>query len=43
MALEPEDKLPADLSVVDSGGSEIPLAAELRGEAALLIYLRHLG
>ena len=42
MTLEPGDNLPADLTVLDSGGAEVQLAG-LRGEAALLIYLRHLG
>jgi len=42
MTLEPGDKLTADLSVLDSRGAEVRLAG-LRGEATLLIYLRHLG
>lgn len=42
MALEPGDDLPADLTVLDSGGAQVRLA-DLRGEATLLIYLRHLG
>lgn len=42
MALEVGQRVSGDLTVLDSGGSEIALA-DLRGRAALLIYLRHLG
>ena len=42
MALGPGDALPSDLAVVDSRGEQLPVSS-FRGEAALLIYLRHLG
>lgn len=42
IALEPGNTLPADLTVLDSDGAEVRLS-RLRGEVALLIYLRHLG
>lgn len=42
MPLEPGDLAPDDLVVVDAEGGHVPLAS-MRGEALLLIYLRHLG
>lgn len=41
-ALEPGNRLPADLTVLDHNGAEVRLSG-LRGEIGLLIYLRHLG
>lgn len=40
--LRPGERVPAELEVVDSGGERISLAS-FRGEATLLIFLRHLG
>lgn len=42
MALEPGDLAPPDLTFVDAEGEETPLSA-FHGEAAVLIFLRHLG
>ena len=42
MALDLGDVLPHDLVVLDSRGRDLRLA-DLRGEATLLIFLRHLG
>jgi hypothetical protein len=42
MALDLGDILPRDLVVLDSLGRDVRLA-DLRGEVALLIFLRHLG
>ena len=43
MSLRPGDPIPHDLLVLDSSGEERALATAFRGEAGLLIYLRHLG
>lgn len=40
--IEPGDRLP-DLPLVRPDGSAAPLRDDLRGEAALLVFLRHLG
>ncbi len=42
MALDPGDPLPESLTVLDGEGGEHSLA-EFRGEATVLIFLRHLG
>jgi len=42
MPLEPGERVPEDLTVVDASGSATPLAAR-RGEAVLLVFLRHLA
>jgi len=42
MTLVPGDAVPSDLAVVDRRGERLPVSS-FRGEAALLIYLRHLG
>ncbi len=42
MTLQPGQPVPEHLTVLDSRGEEIRLTS-LRGDATLLIYLRHLG
>lgn len=42
MPLVPGDSVPRSLRVLDAEGSEVPLAG-FKGEATLLIFLRHLG
>ncbi len=42
MTLKPGDTVPSDLAVVDRRGERLPVSS-FRGEATLLIYLRHLG
>lgn len=43
MALATGDPVPADLSVLTSGGEEVRLDALLWGAPTLVIFLRHLG
>ena len=42
MPLSPGDLLP-DSAVVRPDGGSVPLRDDLRGEATLLVFLRHLG
>lgn len=42
MPLGPGDRLP-DVPVVRADGHTVSLRDDLRGEAVLLIFLRHLG
>ena len=42
MALQSGSPLPDDLTVLDADGRRVGLPVR-RGEAALLIFLRHLG
>jgi hypothetical protein len=42
LTLVPGDAVPSDLAVVDRRGERLAVSS-FRGEAALLIYLRHLG
>ncbi|CAN5565226.1 hypothetical protein BH20ACT18_BH20ACT18_01550 [soil metagenome] len=42
MPLETGDRIPDELAAVDPAGERVPLS-RLRGEATLLVFLRHLG
>jgi len=42
VTLRPGDLAP-DVALIDPSGDEVRLAAVLRGEATVTIFLRHLG